>query len=136
MSDEEQLVRRLIDAHNRGGDSILDEYDELLAPDFAFTPMTVGVVGSLERATYHGRDGVRRYYDERAEAFGGGEVHVRSCEMVGDAVVVSARSTATGRGSGVVLEEEITLVYWVRDGKVVCGQAFRSRAEALEAARA
>jgi ketosteroid isomerase-like protein len=136
VSEAEQLVLRLIDAHNRGGDSMLDDYDELLAPDFAFTPMTVGAVGSLERATYRGRDGLRRYYEERAEAFGGGEVHVRSCESVGDAVVVSARSTARGRGSGVNLEEEITLVYWVQDGKAVRLEAFRSRDEALEAARA
>jgi ketosteroid isomerase-like protein len=136
VSEEEELVRRLLDAHNRGGDAILDEYDELLAPDFAFTPMTVGVMGSVERATYTGRDGVRRYYRERAEAFGGGEVHVRSCERVGDAVVVSARSTAQGRGSGVELEEEVTLVYWVRAGKIGCGQAFRSRDDALEVARA
>ena len=136
MSDEEQLVRRLIDAHNRGGDSMLDDYDELLAQDFEFIPMTVGVMGSPERATYRGRDGLRRYYEERAEVFGGGEVHVRSCESVGDALVVSARSTARGRGSGVNLEEEITLVYWVRDGKAVRLQAFRSRDEALEAARA
>jgi hypothetical protein len=51
-------------------------------------------------------------------------------------VVVSARSTAQGRGSGVVLEEEITLVYWVRDGKALRLQAFRSRDEALGVARA
>jgi ketosteroid isomerase-like protein len=136
VSDEEQLVRRLIDLHNRGGDSMLDDYDELLAPDFEFIPMTVGVMGSPGRATYRGRDGLRRYYEERAEVFGAGEVHVRSCESVEDAVVVSARSTARGRGSGVVLEEDITLVYWVRDGKAVRLQAFRSRDEALEAARA
>jgi ketosteroid isomerase-like protein len=136
VSEEEELVRRLIDAHNRGDDSMLDDYDELLAPDFEFIPMTVGVMGSPGRATYHGRDGMRRFYDERAEAFGGGEVHVRSCEQLGDAVVVSARSTAQGRGSGVVLEEEITLVYWVRDGKAVRLQAFRSRDEALGVARA
>jgi ketosteroid isomerase-like protein len=132
MSGEEELMRRLLDAHNRGGEAIMDEYDELLAPDFAFTPMTVGVAG----AAYSGRDGLRRYYEERAEAFGGGEVHVRGCEPIGDAVVVSARSSAQGRGSGVVVEEDITLVYWVRDGKVVRGQAFRSRDDALEVARA
>ena len=136
MSEEEQIVRRMIDAHNRGDDTMLDDYDELLAPDFEFIPMTVGVMGSPDPATYQGRDGMRRFYEERAEAFEGGEVHVRSCEQMGDAVVVSARSTARGSGSGVVLEEDITLVYWVRDGKAVRLQAFRSREDALEAARA
>lgn len=134
MTPEEALVRRLLEAHNRG--TFFEEYDDLMAPDVAFTPRTVGAMGSAEPPTYHGRDGMQAYYDERAEAFGAGEVHVRSCEQIGDAVVVSARSTARGRGSGVVLEEEIALVYWVSDGKVVRGQVFRTRDDALEAARA
>jgi ketosteroid isomerase-like protein len=132
VSDAEDLVRRLLDAHNRGADAILGEFDELAAPDFTFTSLTVGAMGAHEGATYHGREGMRRYYEERAEAFGGGEVLVRSCETIGEAVVVSARSTARGRGSGVMLEEELTLVYWVRDGKVVRGRVFRSREDALE----
>jgi ketosteroid isomerase-like protein len=136
MIEQEELVRRVIDAHNRGGDELLQRYDELFDSDFEFTPMTVGVVGSLERASYRGREGMRRFYDERAEAFDGGEVRVRSCEPAGDAVLVQARSTARGRGSGVELEEEITLAYWVRGGRIVRGRAFRSREEALEVAGA
>jgi ketosteroid isomerase-like protein len=137
LSEATEVVRRVIEAHNRGAEALLESYDELLDPDFVWTPVTVGVVGSPDRASYHGREGVRRYYDERAEAFGGGDVQIRSCEPAGDrAVLVRARSTARGRGSGIELEEELTLVYWVRDGKVVRGQAFRSLDEALEAANA
>jgi hypothetical protein len=40
------------------------------------------------------------------------------------------------RAGGAAVEEDITLVYWARDGRVVRGQAFRSRDDALEAARA
>jgi ketosteroid isomerase-like protein len=136
MSDAEELVRRLFDAHNRGGDALIDLYDEIFDPEFEFTPITVGAVGSGGRVTYRGRDGMERYYRERAEAFDGGEVHIRSLEAAGDAVLVHARSTARGRISGATVEEDIALVYWVRNGRVLRGQAFRSPADALEAARA
>jgi ketosteroid isomerase-like protein len=136
VSEGENLVRRLIDAHNRGGDALLDAYDELFDPDAEWRPLNVGAVGFPGQAIYRGRDGIERYYRERAEAFGGGQVHVRSMEPAGDAVVVDARSTAFGRVSGAAVEEDIALVYWVRDGKIVRGQAFRSRDDALEATRA
>ena len=137
MSEAEELVRRLFDAHNRGGgDALLDIYDDLFDADAEWKPLIVGVVGFPDRVIYRGRAGMERYYRERAEAFAGGEVHIRSIEPNGDAVVVDARSTARGRVSGADIEEDITLVYWVRDGKIVRGQAFRSRKDALEAASA
>jgi ketosteroid isomerase-like protein len=136
VSEAEKLVRRVMDAHNRGGDVLLDAYDDIFDPDFEFKPITVGTFGSSERVTYCGREGMERYYVERAEAFGGGEVLIRSLDRVGDAVIVHARSTARGRASGATVEEDITLVYWVRDGKVVRGEAFRSGRDALEAAHA
>jgi ketosteroid isomerase-like protein len=137
VNEGEELVRRLFDAHNRGGgDALLDIYDDLFDADAEWKPLIVGVVGFPERVIYRGRAGMERYYRERAEAFAGGEVHIRSLEPNGEAVVVDARSTARGRVSGAAIEEDITLVYWVRDGKIVRGQAFRSRQEALEAVHA
>jgi ketosteroid isomerase-like protein len=134
VSEAEELVRRLFDAHNSGGgDVLLEAFDEIFDPDFEFKPRTVGTFGSLEPATYRGREGMERYYRERAEAFGGGEVHVRSVEPTGDAVIVHARSTARGRASGATVEEDIALVYWVRDGKLVRGEVFRSARDAREA---
>jgi ketosteroid isomerase-like protein len=137
VSEAEELVRRLFDAHNRGGgDALLDIYDDLFDADAEWRPLIVGGVGFPERVIYRGRAGLERYYRERAEAFAGGEVHIRSLEANGGAVVVDARSTARGRVSGADIEDDITLVYWVRDGRIVRGQAFRSREDALEAARA
>jgi ketosteroid isomerase-like protein len=137
VSEAEELVRRLFDAHNRGGgDALLDIYDDLFDADAEWRPLIVGGVGFPERVIYRGRAGLKRYYRERAEVFAGGEVHIRSVEANGDAVVVDALSTARGRVSGAAIEEDITLVYWVRDGRIVRGQAFGSRDDALEAARA
>jgi ketosteroid isomerase-like protein len=132
MTDEEALVRRVIDAHNRGGAEVWDRYDEFFDPDLEWMATTVGAMGDPEGAIYRGRDGVRRFYTERAEAFAGGTVEVISIEPAGeDALVVRARSTATGRTSGVQVDEEITLVYWLRGGKIARVRGFRSREEAL-----
>src|SRR3712207_9502986 len=74
---------------------------------FPYTTLFRSVVGSLDRVSYRGREGMRRYYQERAEVFGDGQVHIRSFEPAGEAVVVDALSTAQGRSSGASVEEEI-----------------------------
>ena len=133
MRDEEAIVRRAIEAHNQGKDAILAIWDEAFDPDLEWTPMTVGVMGAPEGSTYRGKEGMERFYAERAEAFAGGTVEVLSIEPAGrDALVVRARSTATGRTSGVEVDEQITLVYWFRAGKIFRLRAFRSAEEARE----
>ena len=137
MTEAAEIVRRVMDAHNQGGgDVLLDAFDDIFAPDFEFRPVTVGTFGSPERTMYRGREGMERYYRDRAEAFDGGEVHIRSVEPEGDAVIVHARSTARGRASGATVEEDIVLVYWARDGRLVRGEVFRSGQDAREAAHA
>ena len=135
MSDAEDLVRRMLETHNENVDALLDAFDDFFAADVEWTPIIVGTAGA-ERVTYCGREGVERYYSDRAEVFGGGEVHIRSLQSLGDAVVVQARSTARGRASGASVEEDVSLVYWCRDGRLARGEAFRSYEDALEAARA
>jgi ketosteroid isomerase-like protein len=135
VTDAEDLVRRMLDAHNKGPDVLLDAFDDFFAADLEWRPIIVGTAGS-ERVTYRGREGLERYYRDRAEVFGSGEVHIRTLESLGDAVVVHARSTARGRASGASVEEDVSLVYWCRDGRFVRGAAFRSHRDALEAARA
>ena len=135
MSDAEDLVRRMLETHNENVDALLDAFDDFFAADVELSPIIVGTAGA-QRVTYRGREGVERYYRDRAEVFGGGEVHIRSLESLGDAVVVQARSTARGRASGASVEEDVSLVYWCRDGRLARGEAFRSYEDALEAARA
>ena len=136
MRDDEAVVRRTIDAHNRGGDEVCAIYDEVFHPEAELMAMTIGM-GAPEGATYRGREGVERFYAERAEAFESGAVEVLSIEPAGeDALVVQARSTAKGRTSGAEVDEHITLVYWLRDGKIARLRAFRSAEEAREAADA
>ena len=136
-AEEEALVRRAIEAHNRGGDELLAMYDEMFDPELEWHPMTVGVMGAPEGQTYRGREGMERFYAEHAEVFESGTVKVLSVEPAGqDALVVRARSTAKGRTSGAEVDEEISLVYWLREGRIARLRAFRSADQAREAVHA
>jgi ketosteroid isomerase-like protein len=50
----------------------------------------------------------------------------------GDQVVVSGRVTGKGRGSGVVVRDEFSSVWTVRDGRIVHWELHTDRASALE----
>lgn len=53
---------------------------------------------------------------------------------VGDHVVVTYRVHARGRGSGVIVDQPLTLLWTVKDGCVVHVRAYMDRAEALAVA--
>jgi ketosteroid isomerase-like protein len=62
------------------------------------------------------------------------KVHIeRFVDAGGDQVLVLARYTASGRGSGVPLEGEQGYLWTVRDGVAVRFRWFASHGEALEA---
>jgi ketosteroid isomerase-like protein len=52
----------------------------------------------------------------------------------GDDLIVSMTNRGRGRRSGVETSWDVWLVWTVRDGTAIRGQAFMSKAEALEAA--
>jgi ketosteroid isomerase-like protein len=52
----------------------------------------------------------------------------------GDDVVATHRISGRGRGSGLTVDQRITLISTVRGGRVTRVTAYRDRAEALEAA--
>jgi ketosteroid isomerase-like protein len=129
-----ERVRSLFQAHNQGPEVILASLDGIFDPEIVWTP---AIIGGLEGGSYRGYEGIRRYYADREEAFGEGQVHVRGCETVGDdAVVAHVLSTGVGRASGAVLEQELWMLIRVRDDRVVDWQAFTGRSGAMEAARA
>jgi ketosteroid isomerase-like protein len=130
----EAVVRRLFDNHNRGPEEFLARLEEIYDPDIRWTP---AVVGGLESRTYHGYDGWRRYYADRAEVFGEGKIEVISCDPIDEDVIVAhIRSTGVGRGSGLATEHKIWSVSWFRNDRILRQQVFTSRTEAYEAAGA
>jgi ketosteroid isomerase-like protein len=51
-----------------------------------------------------------------------------------DSVVAFFHQSATGRGSGVPVEQEYAVIYELQDGQLVRMRLYIDRAEALEAA--
>jgi ketosteroid isomerase-like protein len=123
VSDENvELIRRIYDLWSRE-----ESARDLIAEDVEYVNPSYAV----EPGTRHGRKSfamVRDTYEDfkvRVERF---------LDTDGDDVVVLARYTASGRGSGVPLEGEHGYVWTVRDGQAVRFQWFQSHREALDAA--
>jgi|SRR5215204_736534 len=123
MSEQNvELVRRIYDIWTRE-----ESARDLIAADVEYVNPTYAV----EPGTLRGRRSfslVRDTYEDfsvRVEGF---------VDAGGDDVVVLARYTASGRGSGVPLEGEHGYVWTVRDGQAVRFQWFQSHREALDAA--
>jgi ketosteroid isomerase-like protein len=117
-----ELVRRIYDLWARE-----ESARDLIAEDVEY----VNPAYAVEPGTRRGRKSfaiVRDTYEDfnlRVERF---------VDTDGDDVVVLARYSASGSGSGVQLEGEHGHVWTVRDGQAVRFQWFQSHREALEAA--
>jgi len=79
------------------------------------------------------RRGVARWGSAWAEAWDHWEIDTEEYIDAGDRVVVIARMSAQGKGSGVTVQRHEGLVITVRDGEAVRLDYFSSRGDALEA---
>ena len=99
---------------------------EHVAPGFEFESALTG-------QTYTGAQGARDLASDLWETVD----YVPSLEEiidVGDRVVAVLRISGRGAGSGVPVSQHVAIVYTFKEGKIVRGKSFTSRAEALEAA--
>ena len=128
MSEENvELVRRGHEAFRDSGEEAIFEY---LDAEIDLTP----VEELLDSETFHGHDGVRRYFQTMRDAFGDFGWEPQEFLDHGDHVLVATRFIAEGRGSGAPVEAMVYNVWTVRQGKAVRVHGFMSRARALEAA--
>jgi ketosteroid isomerase-like protein len=128
MSQENvELVRRGHEAFRDWGEEAIFEY---LHADIDLTP----VEELLDAETFHGHDGVRRYFRSMRDAFGDFGWEPQEFVDLGDDVLAETRFFAAGRGSGAPVEAMVYNVWTVRQGKVVRVRGFLSRERALEAA--
>ena len=117
-----ELVRRIYDAWDReeSARDFIAEDVEYVNPSYAVEP-----------GIRHGRASFR-VVRETYEDF---MIQIEEIlDAGGDDVLVLARYTASGRGSGVPLEGEHGYVWTVRDGQAVRFQWYQSHREAYEAA--
>jgi ketosteroid isomerase-like protein len=126
-----EVVRQAYDAWNRRD---FDRVLEVLDPQIEWTFAGGAVTGLGIDSTYHGHDGVRRFWETFIEPWERISIEVEEMRTVGDRVVALVRFRAIGRGSGVKLDEPFAHVLTFRGSHVIRFEAFVDRTEALEAA--
>jgi ketosteroid isomerase-like protein len=131
MSEENvEVVRRGLRATDRGLAALNAYFDEVVDPGVEFR-----AVGHLPDASgsVRGLDGVKKWYARLFESF---DYHVEEEELIdiGDAVVLVARQTARGSGSGIEVSNRIVVLFRFTEGKIISTDAYRTKTEALEAA--
>ena len=122
-----EVVRRLFEAHARND---LDAIRELYHPSIEWKDVS-GLWGDW--GTRRGRDGVREGFASWFKAFEDVTFTAEDYLDAGEHVVVATRIRGRGRGSGLEVDQPITLLWAVNGGQVthVCG--YRDRNDALEA---
>jgi ketosteroid isomerase-like protein len=86
--------------------------------------------------TYLGHAGYRKWEERWLDAWEDFRNEIVRAEPVGRRhVVVDARQSGTGRGSGVAVERDVTLLCEIRDGRAVRFHIYATHDEALVAAR-
>jgi ketosteroid isomerase-like protein len=130
MSEENvEVLRRGYAALAKGG---VDQMLELTDPEFELiTPASL----ASEPGTFRGHDGVRAWFASFDGVMEGVQLEGRTFTAFGDRVLVETVLRARGRATGIDTEQRAFLVWTVRDGLVVRGEAFAEREDALEAAQ-
>ena len=88
-----------------------------------------------EPDTYHGHDGVRRWFGSFGDAMEGVYLEGLEFTAVGERVLVETKLHARGRMTGIETEQRAFVVYTLRGGLITRLEAFPEQAQALEAAR-
>jgi ketosteroid isomerase-like protein len=139
MSQQQiELARRSYAALNeayRSGDpdAFRPFLEEAWDPEVVYIP--AGVLP--ESRPVRGWDGIVRFLGEQMEAFETGSMWLEPLEFIdaGDRLVVPYRFGGRARHSGIDVEFSTFVHVWtIRDGKVIRGDVYDSKAQALEAA--
>jgi ketosteroid isomerase-like protein len=132
MSQENvEIVRRVVES-NRSDDlearieAVVAHWD----PSGEYTPARA----AFDFQTYRGHSGLRRYLNDLADSWAEWRSEVDDLfEVDPDTVVAAFRFHATGKNSGVPIEAHLGAVFVLSQGRILRGQAYSSREEALEA---
>jgi ketosteroid isomerase-like protein len=123
-----EIVRAAYEAVNRGD---LEGAISNIAPEMEY--VASGAVPGAA-GIFLGAEGVRRFIAGLWEEFEDPRADVRELIAADDKVLVSATARGRGKLSGAEARWNTWQLWTLRDGKLVRGQGFTSREEALEAA--
>jgi ketosteroid isomerase-like protein len=135
MSEENvEIARQAYDAWNRRD---FDQMREFADPEIEFRPVSVSGEAFARLpgvdAVYHGREGVRRFWETFIDPWEEITVEVEELRDSGDCVVAFVRFRAVAR-DGLKVDLPSMHVLTFRRSRVIRLEAFADRAEALEAA--
>lgn len=129
MSEESAAIaRRAYEAFNRGDQQAMVAD---LAPNFEYA--TTGAIPGMT-GVYRGVEGILGFLEWMRSEFERPRIEVNELVDAGDQVVAAVTLRGRGKQSGVEASWDVWHVWTMEQGKVVHGQAFTSREEALEAA--
>jgi ketosteroid isomerase-like protein len=129
MSEENvEVIRRGYEAFNRG------DLDATVA-DFAstFEYVATGAIPGFEGA-HRGPEGWKGLLSGFFDEFDDARVDIRELHEAGGQVLALATFRGRGKQSGAEASWDLWQLWTVREGKVLGGQGFTRREEALEAA--
>jgi ketosteroid isomerase-like protein len=118
-----EIVRRAFD--EMGGDEF-DAWD----PDVEI----INAEGWVIETTYRGHEGLRRWWDDLAEAFGDLRIVLEEVVEVDDErVLTTQRWVARFRTTEIPFDGRWASILWIRDGKVVRAHGHLSKRRAMRA---
>jgi ketosteroid isomerase-like protein len=86
---------------------------------------------AVEPGTYHGHDGVRRFFASLYETFEDFMPVPERYLEAGDKVVALLHVRAIGPASGIIIDNDVANVLTMRDGRIAVLQIYLDRAAAL-----
>jgi ketosteroid isomerase-like protein len=123
-----ELVRKGLETYNSGD---LEAVRPLIDPEGEVTSNPLG----MNRGIYKGFDGYMKWLRQWLEAWEEFEIEIESVEPIGERhVVVDVRQFGLGKGSGVPVEQRISQMWEIRDGKVARFHLYPEHAQARAAA--
>ena len=128
MSQENvKVVSKLYDAFARRDiDGVLAQVDPEIEFDLSDRLPDEGI--------HRGREAYRQFLERTFELWADFRVEVEDLLDAGDATVALIHTTATGRISGIEIDERVAHVFWLRDATPYRFKVFTERVNALEAA--
>ena len=121
-------MRRLLEAWAAGDMATVETLSrDHLSPDFEWRPLY------LDRV-YRGIEGMRQVRAEVSEAWEGYRSEIEEIVDLGEHVLVLARISGRGAGSGVPVEQAIAVLCGFQGEQAVWAESFASKDQALEAA--
>ena len=127
MSQENvEIVRRGADALMRGDmEAALAPYHPDVVFDASLRP---------EGSVYHGRDGVVKAMRDWVGAWEDWKIEMFDYLDAGNKVVGVGRESGRGKGSGLEIDQNVWVVFTLRDGQIVHWKGFLDKDHAFEAA--